>query len=82
MGLSGSPAAMGSNCFTLWKDISAGCGDCGRADVADEPRAATSLAEVVSDADQMITSWGEVRFGDLEEENRIGQLPRLPTVLT
>lgn len=39
------------------------------------------LAEVVSEADQMITSRGEVRLGELEED-MIGQLPRLPTVLT
>lgn len=39
------------------------------------------LAEIVSEADQMITSRGEVRLGELEED-MIGQLPRLPTVLT
>lgn len=49
--------------------------------MVDEPGAAVSLAEVVSKADQVISSRGEVRLRD-HEESTIGQLTRLPTVLT
>lgn len=39
------------------------------------------LAEVVSEADQMVTSRGEVWLGDLEE-HMIGHVTWLPIVLT